>query len=172
MKNMDLETMILRLERQAHTIRSLADGVSPEQAAWKPQAESWSILEVINHLADEEREDFRFHLDLLLHEPGFAWKSFNPQAWVTERGYNQRDLTASLADFLSERERSLDWLRGLQAPDWEQGQPAPFGMLHAGDMLAAWVAHDLLHTRQLVELHWAYGRKQSEPYSVQYAGDW
>jgi len=169
---MELTNMVQRLEKQAQIVKSLTEGVSAEQATWKPAAESWSILEVINHLADEEREDFRFHVDKFLHEPGFAWKSFNPQAWVTERGYNQRVLAASLEDYLTERQRSLDWLRGLQAPDWEQGQPAPFGVLRAGDMLAAWVAHDLLHIRQLVELHWAYGQLHSQPYDVRYAGDW
>ena len=39
-------------------------------------------------------------------------------------------------------------------------------------MLAAWVAHDLLHLRQLVELHYAWTAQQLQPYSVAYAGDW
>jgi hypothetical protein len=169
---MDLEMMILRLERQAHTIRSLADGVSPEQAAWKPEAESWSILEVINHLADEEREDFRSHLNTLLHDPQGEWHPIDPMGWVSSRGYNQRELIASLEQFTLERQQSLAWLRSLASPDWDLGRQAPWGLLRAGDMLAAWAAHDLLHTRQLVELHWAHGRTGSEPYSVQYAGDW
>ena len=169
---MELETMILRLERQALTIRNLVEGVPADQATWKPSAEPWSILEVINHLADEEREDFRSHLDTLLHDPQGEWHPIDPQAWVTGRGYNQRDLAASLEDFLSERSRSLDWLRSLASPDWNQGRQAPWGLLRAGDMLASWAAHDLLHIRQLVELHWAYGQLHSQPYDVRYAGDW
>jgi hypothetical protein len=33
-------------------------GVTEAQARWKPAPEEWSILEVINYLCDEEREDF------------------------------------------------------------------------------------------------------------------
>ena len=40
------------------------------------------------------------------------------------------------------------------------------------DLLASWVAHDLLHMRQLVELHWVYTIHQLEPYKVEYAGQW
>ncbi|MRR09981.1 DinB family protein, partial [bacterium] len=100
------------------------------------------------------------------------WHPIDPQAWVTGRGYNQREPAASLADFLSERSRSLDWLRSLTNPDWNQGRQAPWGLLRAGDMLASWAAHDLLHTRQLVELHWAYGLLQNTPFDARYAGDW
>jgi len=39
-------------------------------------------------------------------------------------------------------------------------------------LFVAWVAHDLLHLRQLVELKWAYGQTQYAPYSAGYAGDW
>jgi hypothetical protein len=47
-----------------------------------------------------------------------------------------------------------------------------FGRLSAGDMLMSWVAHDLLHLRQLVELHYAYHKQQAQPYDIGYAGDW
>ena len=40
------------------------------------------------------------------------------------------------------------------------------------EMFAAWVAHDTLHMRQLVELHHAYILSLAGSYSAQYAGDW
>jgi hypothetical protein len=33
-------------------------------------------------------------------------------------------------------------------------------------------AHDLLHLRQLIELHWAYTQRATQPYQTRYAGDW
>jgi hypothetical protein len=67
----------------------------------------------------------------------------------------------------------LNWLAGLQNPDWERRQKHPVaGFLRAGDMLAAWVAHDVLHLRQLVELKWALTGQMVRPYAVAYAGDW
>ncbi len=48
-------------------IRALLNDIGQEQAQVKPDAESWSILEVVCHLYDEEQEDFREHLDFILH---------------------------------------------------------------------------------------------------------
>jgi len=39
-------------------------------------------------------------------------------------------------------------------------------------MLSAWAAHDNLHTRQLVELRRGRILRITEPYHVEYAGDW
>ena len=167
---MDLPWCIARLEAQAPVIAALVDQAAAEQARWKPSPQDWSILEVINHLGDEEREDFRARLDLTLHHPGAPVPPIDPQGWVTERAYNGRDPGESLARFLAERQRSLDWLRSLAAPDWSQPTARPG--LRAGDLLAAWVAHDLLHLRQLIELHYAWLAERAAPYAVDYAGPW
>lgn len=171
---MELVEMMAQMSLQAGRIRALADGVAAAQARWRPDAESWSILEVVNHLADEEREDFRTRLDFILHRPGEDPPPIDPQGWVTARGYNQRDLAESIDRFLGERQTSLAWLRGLGAPDWATTVSAPDGSwrIRAGDMAAAWVAHDLLHTRQLVELHWAWTQQAVAPYATDYAGPW
>ena len=149
---MNLEYFTAQLWNNAHTIRSLTVGVSDEQARWKPAPDSWSILEVINHLYDEEREDFRHRLDWMLHPRGQPWRANDPQGWVTQRRYNERDFEESVNNFLYERERSLVWLKELPAPDWSLVYQAPWGSITTGDMFASWVAHDNLHMRQLVEL--------------------
>ncbi len=169
---MNLHILTAQMERNAAAIQALVEGVSDVQARWKPGAEDWSILEVVNHLYDEEIEDFRAHLDLILHRPAEPWPRIDPQGWVTARRYNERDLAESLQNFARAREESLAWLKGLAAPDWQATTEAPFGEIAAGDVLAAWLAHDLLHLRQLVELHWTHTRQQVAPYSVRYAGEW
>jgi hypothetical protein len=160
------------MEGSARAIGALVENCSELKARWKPDADSWSILEVVNHLLDEEREDFRARLDLVLHRGEEAWFGIDPGGWVSERGYNQRDLAPSVEGLLAAREESLEWLRGLGKVDWTVGYQAPFGWIRAGDVLAAWAAHDLLHTRQLVELKWAYLVQEVEPYGVRYAGVW
>jgi hypothetical protein len=167
-----IERLIQQLARGAEHIQTLAAGVSEEQARQRPDAASWSVLEVINHLYDEEREDFRVRLGIMLHRPQEPWPPIDPQRWVRDRHYNERELSSSLQAFLQEREQSLAWLRALDRPDWEAIYQAPFGPIHAGDMMAAWVAHDWMHIRQLVELHYAQVLDLTSPYNTHYAGVW
>lgn len=68
-----------QMANQAGIIHSLTLGISDVQARWKPDPQSWSILEVINHLYDEECADFRVCLDIILHHPDQPWPPINPQ---------------------------------------------------------------------------------------------
>lgn len=169
---MNIQYAIEQLDKNAERVRALVEGVEESQARWKPDEASWSILETVTHLYDEEREDFRVRFDLLLHRPEADWPPIDPQGWVVSRRYNERSLGASLEGYLTERDASLVWLRSLDAPDLERAKQAPWGIMTAGDMLAAWVAHDVLHLRQLVELLYAYQSEGVRPYSNRYAGDW
>jgi hypothetical protein len=169
---MNINQFLIQMTENAERIRLFTLGVSDEQSRWKPDPESWSVLEVINHLLDEEREDFRERLDIILHRPGEPWPPIDPQGWVAARDYNSRNLEESLNHFLIEREKTLTWLRSLPSINFETVYTSPFGSMPAGDMFAAMVAHDLLHLRQLVELHWAYTGKMLAPYQPGYAGDW
>ncbi len=170
---MDAEGLIRQLALDGERIAALVAGVSAEQAQWRPAPESWSMLEVVNHLWDEEREDFRVRLNLILHDPATAWPPIDPKGWVTAHNYASRELGPSTSGFLTERVASLAWLKGLAAPDWDAKVETPWGWsITSGDMLAAWAAHDVLHMRQLVELHWGYTTQLAAPRTTIYAGDW
>ncbi len=169
---MDIQTACLYLKDQALAIEDLTKDLTTDQVRWKPDEESWSVLEVLNHLLDEEVLDFRRHLEHILETPEEPWPEIDPKGWVTEKRYNERELQSTLASFRAEREKSIDWLKTLGQPDWDAAVPMPWGELTAGDMLASWLAHDLLHLRQLIELRFALTRLYSEPFSVEYAGEW
>ena len=170
---MDPAAYVAALEANAIAIDALSQAMPRERARWRPTPGAWSALEVVNHLADEEVEDFRARLDIVLHRPGETPPANDPEGWVGSRGYNGREFDESLARFLEERRRSLAWLRRLAAPVWSRSWSHPDGFaLRAGDLLAAWAAHDLLHLRQLVELQYACRVADATPYGVAYAGDW
>lgn len=165
--------LIKRLETNSGAFLPLLAGLADEQARWRPAPDKWSILEVVCHLGDEEREDFRARLKLTLDDPGAPWPPIDPGGWITERGYQDRDLATAVEDFCAERKKSVVWLNGLSSPRWEHCYAHPLlGKIAAGDLLAAWVAHDFLHLRQLAGLHWQYAAKLAGQYSPDYAGDW
>lgn len=161
------------LASSAAVIDALVRGVSEEQAKWRPNPAAWSMLEVVNHLHDEEREDFRQRLRLTLESPDQEWPPIDPAGWVFARSYQERELGASLLAFLEERRASVEWLAGLRHPDWESTHRHPvFGEMKAGDLMASWIAHDSLHIRQMTRLHFLYRARECAPYLTRYAGDW
>src|SRR5664280_710564 len=85
---MELEVLTNQMGKHAASIQSLTVGISTEQVRWKPDPKAWSILEVINHLYDEERADFRVRVDMTLQQATEPWPPINPEGWVTERLYN------------------------------------------------------------------------------------
>ena len=169
---MDASELIQQLETDGERFRALVAGVSDEQARWRPDAQAWSLLEMVCHLHDEERLDFRVRIDTILHHPGQEVPPIDPPGWVHEHHYAERDLQAELDGFIAERQKSIAWLKSLEAPDWEATYQAPWGSIRAGDIFAGWLAHDLLHMRQLLEHHWANLNQQSAPYSTMYGGEW
>jgi len=168
----DFDTLYLELVDSTGMIRSLLAGVTQDDACRKPAAESWSILETLCHLYDEERLDFRPRLDIMLHRSGEKWPPIDPAGWVLQRRYNEQDFREVKEKFFGERSNSLDWLKGLEHADWETSYSADFGKIAAGDMFVSWVAHDNLALRQLVELRRARLERITVPYSVSYAGEW
>ncbi len=169
---MDFDGLYLELVDSTNMIMALLAGMSEEEAKVKPDAGSWSVLEVICHLYDEEREDFREHLDFILHRQEQTWHPIDPERWVTERKYNEQNLREMKEKFFGERSKSLDWLKGLEGADWDISYTTPWRTMTAGDMFASWVAHDNLHLRQLVELRRVHIERITKPYIVEYAGDW
>ena len=164
--------IIKKLEINAATFKSMLEITSTEQARWKPSPQRWSLLEVTNHLYDEEREDFRQRLENVLEDPQKPWSPIDPQNWVTEREYNQRDMKNSLNKFLIEREKSIKWLINLRSPDWSATHHHPkLGKMSAEKLLANWLAHDYLHLRQIVFLQWSYLSDLAPGISLNYAGN-
>ena len=169
---MEFDMLYQELQNSAGMIRALLAGVESEAARLKPNAESWSILEVVCHLYDEEREDFREHLDFILHRQNEEWHVIDTQGWVTQRNYNEQNFAEMQEKFFSEREKSLTWLKGLENPNWEKTYTTPYRTISAGEMFACWAAHDNLHIRQLVELRRLRLENITKPYDLDYAGDW
>ena len=107
---MEFNTLCQELQNSTEMIRALLSGVAPEEAQIKPGAVSWSILEVVCHLYDEEREDFREHLDFILHRQNEKWHAIDSDRLVTERHYNEQNFAGMREKFFVEREKSFAWL--------------------------------------------------------------
>jgi hypothetical protein len=168
----NIDEITRQLTANAAAIHSLLQGISDEQAQWKPNPDAWCMKEVMEHVYNEERIDFRLHIKEYFSDPPHPWGPTDVK-WLSMADHRQ-----ALEGFLTERQASLAWLKTLAPSDWEVKSTMYFGpnreevTLHAGDVLVSWVAHDYLHIRQMNELLFAWNERQAAPFSVQYAGGW
>ncbi len=165
--------LIDRLERAPQALRALCAMVHHTDASWKPDERSWSLLEIVCHLVDEETDDFRARLRSTLETPHRDWNPIDPEGWAVQRGYAEHDLSERLDRFKVERGASVAWLRSLHDPDWSTERVHPrLGSMRAGDLLGAWAAHDALHLRQISRRLHQLARRDAGPFGTGYAGSW
>ena len=169
---MDRPYLIDRLARHRVVFSAMFTGLTPEEIRWKASPEKWCALEIICHLYDEEREDFRARLSYTLATPEQSWPKIDPQAWITERMYMEQDFATVLGNFIQERDKSVEWLRGLYDAPWANAYLHPkVGPVSCELLLTNWVAHDLHHIRQLNNLRYGY-LKSISTVPLDYAGTW
>jgi DinB superfamily len=145
---------------------------TPEEYLWRPQPEKWCLLEIVCHLLDEEREDFKARVKHTLENPFKDLKPINPEGWVLERHYINQDYKQTLSAFLKERDASVLWLNTQINADWDGSIKHPtLGNMSAELFLANWLAHDYLHIRQIIRYQYFY-LKEKTNLDLQYAGNW
>jgi hypothetical protein len=170
---MNADAITRRLEQFGLTLTAAVSGLSVDEARFKPPSGTWSILEIVCHLGDEEVDDFRARLFSTLRDPAATWPPTDPEAWARERRYNEQDLGAATARFVEERRRSVEMLRDLKNPDWSTAYIHPrHGPVYAGELLASWPGHDALHLRQIAKRMWELAERDGAPYKTAYAGEW
>lgn len=166
------QDLIDQLSKNYLVFRSLFKETADAQALWKPDVNNWSMLEVVCHLVDEEKFDFKSRVSSILDNPAKELTKFNPLNWVTEHKYMAQDFNLKTEEFLEERSKSIKWLSSLKEPKWQNGHIHPkMGTLTAEFFLANWLAHDYIHIRQLNRLSYEYLQYKSS-LDLEYAGNW
>ena len=170
---MNATESLTHLARFPKILTALVDGMDDSIWRRKPASGNWSILEIVCHLRDEECEDFRTRLECTLADPIQNWPTIDPVAAAITRDYQGQSPAKVLREFLAERERSLRWLTSHDIFPLERAYSHPkIGPIAAGELLASWAAHDLLHVRQITKRIFEAHEVASQPYAIAYAGLW
>jgi len=163
---------ISQLEANLDVFKSLLNHVDKNMISWRQAPEKWCLLDIVCHLYDEERDDFRFRTQWVLEQPGETPPPFNPLDWVEERNYKEQDFNTKVNAFIKERKLSINWLKSLENPQWDNYyEHKTQGKLTASFFLTNWLAHDYLHIKQILKLKFDY-LKQRYGTSLDYAGNW
>jgi uncharacterized damage-inducible protein DinB len=149
-EDLRLEEAVAVLERTPATVGALLGGV-PEVWARATEGEgTWSPYDVVGHLVHGERADWMERARHILSGDPRPFTPFNRTAQFAES--EGKTLGELLAAFAELRGRNVAALRELNlgGNDLQRaGQHPDFGEVTLGQLLAAWVVHDLDHVAQI-----------------------
>ena len=158
------------LARFPAILDAVVDGLAPGRWRARPAPDEWAAVEIVCHLRDEEAEDFGARVRVIL-EGGTRFAPIDPEGWATARRYHEADPAAALAAFRAHRAASLAVLAGATPERLAGSGESPSGLRLSGlDLLAAWVAHDGLHLRQLAGTLTREWADRWAPLRADYAG--
>ncbi len=167
-----MKTIIEQLKRNEAVFRDVLSHENENMVLWKLAPEKWCLLEIVCHLYDEERFDFRFRTQWVLEKPNQTPPPIDPVGWVTKHDYIHQDYSSMVETFLKERRQSIIWLESLKKANWDHAfEHSKLGKLTAKHFLTNWLAHDFLHIKQILKLKYDY-LKHSSGENLDYAGIW
>ncbi len=134
-------------------LQTLLADLPPEAWMQKPDADEWSIVEVLGHLRDVEREVNLPRIQQFLKEENPFITADDTDLWVTERGYAKQSGKETLRDFVAARLETIAILQHLSEADWQRsGRHAIFGPITLQEQLGFMAEHDRVHIRQIYKL--------------------
>ena len=145
-----MEDAVAVLERTPATVGALLDGV-PETWARATEGEgTWSPYDVVGHLVHGERADWIPRARHILAGESRPFTPFDRTAQFKES--EGKSLGELLADFAELRGRNMAELLAMNLGEGDLGRTGrhpDFGEVTLGQLLAAWVVHDLDHVAQI-----------------------
>lgn len=125
------------------------EGLSEEQLKWKAAPDSWSITEVLSHLADHSIV-VSFRIRDILADTEAQLPAFNQDAWVSGQYANQGKAADSLTLFRSLLQYNSLLLGRLTAGDWEKsGINFKGETVSIKDIIRGFTAHVQSHLAQI-----------------------
>ncbi|MDH3743774.1 MAG: DinB family protein [Acidobacteriota bacterium] len=137
------------LGRLPDEVERLIADLDPQRLR-KPEAHGkWSILEVIQHLADSELV-WAYRLRVVLADADPVLTGYDQDRWAAKLRYNEVDPDAAIAQIRTIREMNLRLLGSLTPEEMKRtGKHSERGQESVEHMLRLYAGHDLVHLQQL-----------------------
>jgi len=125
-------------------------GTVPEATLRRPEAPGkWSVLQVVQHLADSELV-MGYRIKMILTHDRPPLPGYDQDQWAAEFRYDQVPMEIALGQLRGLREAHLHLWTGLSPVQLERvGLHTERGAESVGHLLRLLAAHDLVHRRQI-----------------------
>ena len=133
------------------TLKAALKGLSKKVLLWTPAPGKWSILEILCHMRDMEREAYLERYTRILAEPEPKLPDINGDAFAIERDYRGQKAAEVLRDWTRLRRESLRLLKKAKPEQWRRaGIHETMGRLTIDELVARHAAgNDVAHLAQI-----------------------
>lgn len=130
-------------------LQRLTKGASPARLRKRPEANKWSVSEILAHMADAEIV-VSWRVRFILGNPGAPIQAFDQDSWVTALHYDKRDPRQSLEQMRALREANVALLKSLSPEQWKHcGMHSERGQESVEHIMRMFAGHDLNHLQQV-----------------------
>jgi DinB superfamily len=140
----------LRLQQAApKKLAALIRGKTRKQLSRRPAPDTWSIAEIMAHLADAELA-ISWRLRQVLSNNAIPIQAYDQDLWARTFDYSRRDPRQSLNTFRVLREANLALLKSVPRKLWDNyGIHQERGNETVSHVMRMVAGHDLNHLRQV-----------------------
>jgi len=152
-KATDRDGIIAVLKSTPASLETLTN--SCDRAHWRlhPVQGEWSLLEILCHLRDVEREVNLRRFETLSDKQNPFIPGVDSDRWAVERKYNEQDDTRVLSEICFNREKLLDIVSSYSQEEWHQPvRHSFFGSTTRLELAQFMAAHDRTHLQQMVRI--------------------
>jgi hypothetical protein len=131
---------------------SLSQALAPTHVhwRWRPSPDAWSLVEIVCHLRDVEREVHQSRFQRMLETENPFISGVDADQWAGPRDYFRQDGHSALAGFIAARGQTLALLKDLPAAaSLREARHAFFGQTTLHELLNLVVQHDRVHWQQV-----------------------
>lgn len=135
----------------------LLDGLTPAEADYRPDADRFTIREVIAHLAEWE-PIFLERIRRICQEEVPLLEGYDEEALAIEHDYAHSDVWVQARLFRERREELVTFLQSLTPEQWHRlGNRPEIGMVSIEGIALLIPLHDTYHANQIGEYRGAIG---------------
>jgi uncharacterized damage-inducible protein DinB len=134
------------------TLAQAVDGLSPSQLRQPERPGKWSIVQILQHLADSEIV-WAWRMRLILAQDRPLLTGYDQDRWAERLHYQQTDPVEALALFTVMRRANLRLMAAASPADLKRvGLHAERGEESIEELYPLYAGHDLLHLRQIARV--------------------